>query len=296
MLFSKARIVTVAAVVATSVFGPAWAQSTQKEIEEYSVERVVPLSFLLAPAPLPFPDDVLKALQAGKLEIRVRNRYTSSDSIMTSHAYLVPAGTPLPLPEPMPAGSPATISLFTKKVDSILFSDKPVPGVTLIGRVIAVPVRPAGLDILGSVHITTFGYTEGSPATFTMYGGAFLGSGAEYSPKATGTLKFKGPPPPPPPPGENRAPVAVITPATQTVLARQIQLDGTKSSDPDGDPITYSWKSTGRTAAVFQANTATPQVQFHGGVGDYTFELTVTDSKGLTGKATTTVMYMYMGR
>ncbi len=91
---------------------------------------------------------------------------------------------------------------------------------------------------------------------------------------------------------ENQAPVAVIMPDKQTVLTRQIQLDGSKSFDPDDDQITYSWQVIGRPAALMKWDTATPIIQFGSGRGDYTFELTVTDSRGLSSKKTTTVMYV----
>ena len=94
-----------------------------------------------------------------------------------------------------------------------------------------------------------------------------------------------------PPETENQAPVAVITPEFKTVIALEVALDGSKSHDPDGDPITYSWKATGTAALILGADTATPRIQFHGGTNDYTFELTVTDDKGASGTATTTVAY-----
>jgi hypothetical protein len=95
-----------------------------------------------------------------------------------------------------------------------------------------------------------------------------------------------------PPETENQPPVAMITPETQMVITKEAGLDGSKSSDPDGDPITYSWKVVGSmAAAIFGADTATPRIQFHDGTGEYTFELTVTDDKGATATATATVLY-----
>lgn len=94
------------------------------------------------------------------------------------------------------------------------------------------------------------------------------------------------------PPPASESPVAVITPDQQTVVVREIQLDGSQSFDPAGDPITYSWEVTGRPAALMHADTATPIVQFGSGRGDYTFELTVTNNKGLSSKKTTTVVYV----
>ncbi len=70
-------------------------------------------------------------------------------------------------------------------------------------------------------------------------------------------------------------------------------LDGSASVAGDGKPLTYLWKpaSGGKTAAILNANTVNPQVQFGEGFGYYNFELTVTDSTGATAKDQTSVFY-----
>ncbi len=80
------------------------------------------------------------------------------------------------------------------------------------------------------------------------------------------------------------APTAVAGPKDLTTFAIQIQLDGSKSTSTDGEPLTYRW-SVARgspVAAILGANTATPTVQFATGPVAYIFELTVTDSVGRT--------------
>jgi len=62
-----------------------------------------------------------------------------------------------------------------------------------------------------------------------------------------------------------------------------VQLDGSGSSDPDGDPLSYSWSFTSRpsgsTATLSDPNVASPT--FIADVaGDYTLELTVDDGHG----------------
>jgi len=80
----------------------------------------------------------------------------------------------------------------------------------------------------------------------------------------------------------NNAPIAnagsdqllVIDPVT-------VNLDGSGSSDPDGDPITYSWVQTiGPMVMLNNANTVTPDFATLGVGESYTFQLIVTDSKG----------------
>lgn len=86
----------------------------------------------------------------------------------------------------------------------------------------------------------------------------------------------------------NHAPIADAG-ADQSVPATSpsgasVQLDGSKSSDPDGDTLTYSWTDESNnvvgTAAVIQVTVP---------VGTHRFTLTVTDTANLTASAVTRV-------
>ncbi len=89
-----------------------------------------------------------------------------------------------------------------------------------------------------------------------------------------------GSPPPPPPPPTNTAPLAAAGADMTVSTTIGVRLDGTGSSDPDGDSLTYAWSfaflPSGSTAA-FDDNAAaepsfTPDV-----AGGYTIELVVSD-------------------
>jgi hypothetical protein len=87
--------------------------------------------------------------------------------------------------------------------------------------------------------------------------------------------------------------LAVANPKNATVLAREIQLDGSKSTSSDGKPLTYGWtipQGSG-SAAIINGDTATPTVQFGQGRGQYTFLLTVTDSTGTSSTDVATVTF-----
>lgn len=96
------------------------------------------------------------------------------------------------------------------------------------------------------------------------------------------------------PPTGNQNPTAVAT-ATPDMVPRAdsnatiVMLDGSGSTDPDGDPLTYAWTVTG---ATFEAGTtatdAMPQVSFPGDMG-YDAVLAVSDGNGGTAQATVTV-------
>ena len=71
-------------------------------------------------------------------------------------------------------------------------------------------------------------------------------------------------------------------------MVRQLRLS-TTATDPNGLPLTYSWRSINTMAAVLDPASATPTVQLGELYGDYPFEVTVTNSKGQTAKAVITV-------
>jgi hypothetical protein len=99
--------------------------------------------------------------------------------------------------------------------------------------------------------------------------------------------RFTNPQAPPPPP-TNHPPVANAG-ADQTVACQahgcaSVTLNGSGSSDPDGDALSYVWTDQANnvvgTAAVVQLNVT---------VGVHSFNLTVTDTGGLTSTAATHV-------
>jgi Tetratricopeptide repeat/PKD domain len=96
----------------------------------------------------------------------------------------------------------------------------------------------------------------------------------------------------------NRPPMANAG-TDQTVNAGYIvSLDGSKSKDPDNDPLTYSWKQVGGPSVVLNgADTSIATFTAPTDISsdtDMTFELTVTDSKNATNSATVKVTAKYV--
>jgi hypothetical protein len=76
-------------------------------------------------------------------------------------------------------------------------------------------------------------------------------------------------------------------------MTSSISLNGSASYDPDGDPITYSWRIVGNgQATILNADSATPSVILGLGYGSYAFELTVRDDKGATSSDTVRINYI----
>jgi chitinase len=88
----------------------------------------------------------------------------------------------------------------------------------------------------------------------------------------------------------NHAPAADAG-APQTVHTGLVALDGSGSSDPDSDALSYQWQQTGGPATVTLNDADTMMTTFTAPpiTGTYTFSLAITDTYGLTDSNTTTI-------
>ena len=83
----------------------------------------------------------------------------------------------------------------------------------------------------------------------------------------------------------NDPPVADAGPDQTNVAAGTVQLDGSASYDPDGDPITFQWTQDSGPVVTL-ANSATPKPSFTAATGqNYSFRLVVKDDHGGQGQA-----------
>lgn len=85
-----------------------------------------------------------------------------------------------------------------------------------------------------------------------------------------------------PPPAENKPPVAVIDGPYSGEVGKSIYFYSAGSYDPDGDPLTYSWRfGDGGTS------TSSNPIHVYSSAGTYTVSLTVSDGRGGSSSAST---------
>ena len=206
---------------------------------------------------------------------------------LTGSAQVSPADTTTYTLTARNAGGEVTATAVVNviKLARILsFVAEPNPSPTRGGPVVLRWTTENAIDaIIGGVGTVPLnGSITVNPTADTTY--TLTANGRRNNAQATVTVRVPAGPPPPPE-GDNRPPVAVVGPDIET-NALIVTLDGSRSFDPDGDPITYSWRSLGpQVAEVDGGNSPNPQVRMSGGNGSYVFELTVTDSRGATGTA-----------
>lgn len=88
---------------------------------------------------------------------------------------------------------------------------------------------------------------------------------------------------------QNNAPVASAGTNQNVAGGVTVNLDGSASTDPDGDALTFSWTQAGGTNVTLNnANAATPSFVSPNATGTLTFQLTVSDGS-LTGSDTVNV-------
>jgi hypothetical protein len=258
-------------------------------ISSFTQEITVLPTAISAASPPAIPASLIAAITSGALQIRQAATYDANLKQLRVRTFTVPPQSPNPTPA---AAQNSVLDDYTVDVTQTLFATSP-RSMVLIGSVsnVAMP-SPIGV-VRGSTVIYSVGYTRGEngAAQFNNTTLVLPGTGVLFAAMSSGTLRFAGDPTPGTGGTGTGAPVADAGPDI-TALTPEVQLDATKSADPDGDAITYSWKSVGKSASLRNAASATPVVQFGEGFGEYEFELTVTDSKGLSSTDRVKVLYL----
>ncbi len=140
------------------------------------------------------------------------------------------------------------------------------------------------ISTVGTVPVN--GSVTVNPTSTTTYSMVAYGKSTRATANASVTVTVTAAPATrrPPPIADAGPPLLVGDPVAH--------LNGSKSYDPDGGPITYSWTVLGsRRANITGWDTATPTVQLLSGTGTYTFQLTV--RAGAEARATAIAQVQY---
>lgn len=141
----------------------------------------------------------------------------------------------------------------------------------------------------GSVFALTASFTTtNGQASFSAMTASVGGVGAFTSATGTGTVVLGG----------DAQPVAVAGPKGAQSYSPVFFLDGSQSWDPGHRALKYSWSfvsAAGQSASIQFANTPYPLVTIDTNdfaYGDYVFQLTVTNSAGVSNTDTVDIMYL----
>jgi hypothetical protein len=296
--------VTSLIAAATGVF-PVVAQTTgggtsntcttaPTSIDTFNIERTLSLTSntgVFTTMTPTIPPNILQAITSGAIEVRERAVLNTTNNTIMVQAFTVQPGSPSPT-TPSTIASSSVLYNYRISVQDMYFSCKPVPSGVIVGTIQNnSPLTPFG-DLVGSLAVITFGYTTDNPPKLNNVNIIVPGVAGLYTASAVGTLQF--PSGPVTPPGTNQTgPVVVITGGnTQVTSQRQIVLDASQSMDPNHLQLMYEWTQVNKNvqAAINNGNTAMPLITFTQ-TGDYTFEVTVTNSAGQSSTAQVTISY-----
>jgi hypothetical protein len=177
-----------AVVTLLTALAPLHSQNSPSAPGDFIVERLLPLTAVIAPTPPSLPDAVLAGIKAGAIEIHQRFIYTSARGTLEQLAFVVPANSPVPFPNPSAA---PVADHYLIQVESTSVSTSPHPSVILAGHAISNDAPTPWGDITGAGVTLTFGYsTAGAAVQF----GPILESVSPlyglYSDKGAGSLSL----------------------------------------------------------------------------------------------------------
>lgn len=268
--------------------------ATAQTLQAFNIERSIALNAISTQIPPNIPANVLAALAGGALEIREALVYNQPANTLTSTVFLVPTGSPLPTPSLVLALQTGFVATTTMSIDRIYVTSTPYPSLLFVGSLVQSTTTPFG-NYQGAVETVSVGYTNDTPPKLNTVMETVAGAVSLYSPSAVanaftvkGTSSGGGGGG-----GGTGAPTVVINPASQTSIGREVVLDASGSTDPNGLSLTYSWTYVGSPIpTLLHSNSAQVTVQLTNGPGVYTIQVTVTNSAGKSSTGTATINYV----
>jgi PKD repeat protein len=213
----------------------------------------------------------------------------------TSTSTPLPTATPTATPEPSPTTTPEPSPTPTATATTTSTPDNQAPAAVIAAPTTAVVSQTVRFDGTGSsdpegqilsydwdfgdgtvgAGITvTHAYTEADSYRVTLT----VADDGGLTDEATHEIEIGQPPP------ANLAPTAVFSGPVTAAISQTVQFDGSGSSDPDGQIVSYDWDFG--DGAVGAGITVT---HLYTEADSYRVALTVTDDGGLTDQATQTI-------
>jgi hypothetical protein len=225
----------------------------------------------------------------------------STSQTITTLGTVVPAGTQVVSPTATTtytltatnnAGSvTATATVTVTQIPNpivVSFTATPNPSTVPGGAVVlncqtqnAASITMAGLTFL-TPNITYTVY----PQTTTSYSCIATGENGVVASKTLTVTVGSTPPPTGAPPT-----IVIAGGSNQTTTVRNVLIDASGSSSPQGGNLTYSLATLYGSAQIINGNTSKPTVTLGPTPGPYYFNLTVTDSRGVSSTQEITITY-----
>jgi hypothetical protein len=129
--------------------------------------------------------------------------------------------------------------------------------------------------------------TNTGPRATTTYKITAMGRGPNNIAMAEVTVTVDAPPPPVQPPVVRLAQELILTPL------RSVTISASGSFDPQGGPVTFQWTSLDGRATIASPNSPTTTITMNQtALGDFPFEVRVTNSKGVSSAGRVIVRYI----
>jgi hypothetical protein len=206
---------------------------------------------------------------------------TATNSFGTATASATCTVTPVitPPPPPPPTGKLGVIEFIATPTYS------PYTGADVILQWQTVNAKTVTITgLTGTLPVT--GATTLTPQVTTTYTLTATGPAGDTV-TASVTVIVPGPAPS----GTKGQPPVANAGPNVTVTVNQIYLDGSHSYDPAGGPLKYNWTAVTAGAFVVNPTLESPTAFLGTTLGDYVFNLTVTNSAGMSATSSVTITY-----
>ena len=140
------------------------AQNSPSGPGDFMAERIITLAYVNAPTQPNLPASVIAGIQNGVIELHQRFTYNSAQRTLEQLAFIVPANSPVPFPDP--SGAPVG-DHYIIQVDSAAVANASHPSLILTGHVTSNDIITPFGDITGTGVTLSIGYTTaGSSVQF----------------------------------------------------------------------------------------------------------------------------------